>query len=115
MDGIYNRLNFTCLMKYFFLFFLFFNPLKGSSQIRESSPFEFYRFYLKEPAQELLEIKYDHTCEPAEGRLLPGGKSILIKNYRLHQRMYVRLKNFDGSETEFVQSPCFIDPVAGEL
>ena len=79
------------------------------------SPFDFHRFYLKEPAQELLELKYENTCEPAEGKLLPGGQSILIRNYKHHQRMYVRLRKADGMIQEVIQSPCYIDPVVGEL
>lgn len=92
-----------------------FPVLVFAQRSNEVSPFEFHRFYLKEPAQELLELKYDNTCEPANGKLLPGGQSILIRNYKPHQRMYVRLRNTDGMIQELIQSPCYIDPVVGEL
>lgn len=92
------------------------SPLFALAQSnKEVSPFEFHRFYLKEPAQELLELRYENTCEPADGKLLPGGQSILIKNYQPHQRMYVRLRNAEGTMIEVIQSPCYIDPVVGEL
>lgn len=83
------------------------NPLKTS--------FEFHRFYLKEPVKELLEIRYEDSCKPADGRLMPDGKSILIKHYTGHKRMYVRFLRTDGEEIEMTQSPCYIDPVVGEL
>ncbi|MBL7929010.1 MAG: hypothetical protein JNL47_06010 [Bacteroidia bacterium] len=86
-----------------------------AQSIGTSSPFEFHRFYLKEPAQELLELKYEDTCEPADGKLLPGGQSVLIRNYKPHQRLYVRLLNAQGSIKEVIQTPCYIDPVVGEL
>ncbi len=103
-------------MKLIILLLIITSPLLASAQnSNEVSPFEFHRFYLKEPAQELLELKYDNTCEPADGKLMPGGQSILIKNYKPHQRMYVRFRNAEGSITEIIQTPCYIDPVVGEL
>lgn len=103
-------------MKTIILLFIIISPLQVSAQnSNEVTPFEFHRFFLKEPAQELLELKYDNTCEPADGKLLPGGQGILIRNYKPHQRLYVRLRNAEGSITEIIQTPCYIDPVVGEL
>jgi hypothetical protein len=80
-----------------------------------TSRFEYYRFYLKMPATELIELKYDSSGERADGYLHPDGKSVWIKNYRPDNRMFVKLRHADGTVSEFIQSPCYIDPVAGEL
>lgn len=91
-------------------------PVLATAQYNHPvAPFEYHRFYLKDAASELLELKYENSCEPADGHLLPDGKSVIIKNYKPHQRIYVRLRNQDGIITEVIQSPCYIDPVVGEL
>lgn len=110
------RFIFTLNMKILLLTLLLCFPLFVFAQNNSKvSPFEFHRFYLKEPALELLELKYENTCEPADGKLLPGGQSILIRNYKPHQRIYVKLRNADSNISEVIQSPCYIDPVVGEL
>lgn len=103
-------------MKILTLLLIICAPLHALAQNNGNVPsFEYHRFYLKEPAQELLELKYENSCEPADGKLLPGGQSILIRNYIPHQRIYVLLRNAEGIIIEIIQTPCYIDPVVGEL
>ncbi len=108
---------FIAMIKYVLIFlFLLFRPAVMNAQSTiPATGYEYYRFYLKIPATELIELKYDSTGEPSEGYLHPDGKSVLIKNYRPNSRMFVRLRHADGTISEFIQSPCYIDPVAGEL
>jgi len=77
--------------------------------------FEQYQFYLTEPAIKILEIQYEKDCTPVNGKLSEDGKTVFIKDYTEHSKVYVKVLKPDGKIEEISKSPCFIDPVIPAL
>ena len=77
--------------------------------------YEIHQFYLQYPAIKILEIQYDKDCTPVKGKLSEDGKTVLIKEYIEHSRIYFKFLKADGKVEEVVKSPCFIDPVINVL
>ncbi|MFI5218629.1 MAG: hypothetical protein ACHQNT_03995 [Bacteroidia bacterium] len=111
------------LMKIIFAMpFLFFSSLSFSqSPVSKPEPkfeepkFEEHQFYLTEPAIKIMEIQYDKDCTPVKGKLSDDGKTIFIKDYSEHSRVYLKFLKADGKVEEITKSPCFIDPVVPVL
>lgn len=70
-----------------------------------------YQIYLKQPAQQILELKYDKDCTPINGTLNPEGKRVIMKDYEKGSKVYLQILYFDGTVEELRKSPCYIDPV----
>lgn len=79
------------------------------------SKFELHQFYLQDPAIKIMEMQYDKDCTPVKGKLSEDGKTVLIKEYIEHSRIYLKFLKADGKEEEVIKSPCFIDPVINVL
>ena len=77
----------------------------------EEPKFDFYQIYLKKPAKEIRELLYNKTCEPINGTLSKEKKTIIMQDYEPGNKVYVQIIYLDGTEEEFVRSPCYIDPV----
>ena len=102
---------------------VFFNNAVLSAQntdLKKEDPkndpvYEYHQFYLKEPAVKILDLEYDNDCTPAHGRLSEDGKTVLIKSYTEHSRIYLKFLKADGKVEELTKSPCYIDPVVPSL
>jgi hypothetical protein len=70
-----------------------------------------YQIYLKQPAKEVKELLFEKDCTPINGKLSDGKKTIIMKDYEPGTKVHVKVLYIDGTEDEFVRSPCFIDPV----
>jgi hypothetical protein len=70
-----------------------------------------YQIYLKQPAKEIKELLFYKECTPINGKISDNKKTIIMKDYEPGTKVYVRVVYMDGTEDEFVRSPCFIDPV----
>lgn len=77
--------------------------------------FDLYQFYLPDPAIKIIDIQYDKDCTPVKGKLSDDGKTVFIREYREHSRVYLKILRADGTTEEITKSPCFIDPVIHEL
>ncbi len=77
--------------------------------------FEHHQFYLSEPGIEILDIRYNRDCSPADGRLTPEGDRVLLKSYREGSSVYLKYLRADGTIAEITRSPCYIDPVVPAL
>lgn len=83
---------------------------------KNSEPkYEYYQFYLTEPAIKIMEIQYDKDCTPIKGKLSEDGKTVFVKDYLEHSRIYFKFLKADGKVDEVSKSPCFIDPVINAL
>jgi hypothetical protein len=71
-----------------------------------------YQIYLKQPAKEIKLIWYEKDFRPIQGKLSDDKKSIIIKDYEKGERVRVKVIYEDGTEEDFIKSPCYIDPVA---
>ena len=71
-----------------------------------------YQIYLKQPAKEIRLIWYEKDFRPIQGKLSDDKKSIIIKAYEQGERARVKIIYEDGTEDDFIKSPCYIDPVA---
>ena len=112
----FNKIVF-CLVLIFFISANSFsqNPVSKPEEKYTEPKFELHQFYLTEPAIKILEIQYDKDCIPVNGRLSEDGKTVLIKDYAEHSRIYVKILKADGKVEEISKSPCFIDPVVPAL
>jgi hypothetical protein len=70
-----------------------------------------YQIYLQKPAKEIKELLFYKECTPIKGKISDSKKNIIMKDYEPGNKVYVRVLYEDGTEEEFVRSPCFIDPV----
>jgi hypothetical protein len=70
-----------------------------------------YQIYLPKPAKEIKQLLYEKDCTPINGTLSDGKKSIIMQDYETGNKVHVIVTYTDGTEDEFVRSPCFIDPV----
>ncbi len=70
-----------------------------------------YQIYLKQPAKEVQQILYEKDCTPINGKLSDGKKTIIMKDYEPGNKVHIRVIYMDGTDDEFVRSPCYIDPV----
>lgn len=87
------------------------NPaLKPEEKFTEPK-FELHQFYLTEPAIKIIDIQYEKDCTPVKGKLSEDGKTVFIKEYQEHSRVYLKIQKADGKVEEISKSPCFIDPV----
>ncbi|MEO5570717.1 MAG: hypothetical protein ABIT08_00220, partial [Bacteroidia bacterium] len=102
-----------------FTFLLLFNTAKIFSQnsdVKQDEPkFELHQFYLKDPGIKILDIQYDNDCTPVNGKLSEDGKTVFVKEYKEHSRIYLKFLKADGKVDEVTKSPCFIDPVVNAL
>lgn len=72
--------------------------------------FDSYQIYLKKPVKEIREMQNLKDCTPIKGRIAEERK-IIMENYEPGNKVYLQLIYMDGTEEEFVRSPCYIDPV----
>ena len=70
-----------------------------------------YQIYLPKPAKEIKQLLYEKDCTPINGSISDGKKSIIMQGYEHGNKVHVVVIYTDGTEDEFVRSPCFIDPV----
>ncbi len=70
-----------------------------------------YQIYLPKPAKEIKELLYEKDCTPIKGNISDGKKSIIMQGYEHGNKVHVVVIYIDGTEDEFVRSPCYIDPV----
>lgn len=82
---------------------------------QDEPKYELHQFYLKDPAIKILEIQNDNDCTPVRGKLSEDGKTVFIKDYTEHSRVYFKFLKADGKVEEVSKSPCFIDPVVNAL
>ena len=70
-----------------------------------------YQIYLPKPAKEIKQLLYEKDCTPIKGSISDGKKSIIMQGYEHGNKVHVIVIYVDGTEDEFVRSPCYIDPV----
>ena len=73
--------------------------------------FDQYKIYLAKPAKEIQQLLYEKDCTPINGRISEEKKSIIMENYEPGSKVHIKIFYLDGTDDEFVRSPCFIDPV----
>jgi hypothetical protein len=70
-----------------------------------------YQIYLAKPAKEIKQLLYEKDCTPLNGTISDNGRKIIMEGYEPGNKVHIIVIYTDGSEDEFVRSPCFIDPV----
>ncbi len=73
--------------------------------------FDSYQIYLKKPAKEIQQLLYEKNCTPINGNLSESKKSIIMQGYEPGNKVHIKVTYQDGTEDEFVRSPCYIDPI----
>ena len=73
--------------------------------------FNSYQIYLKKPLKEIREIQYFKDCQPIKGKISEDQKKVIMEDYIPGNKVYLQLIYVDGTEEEFVRSPCYIDPI----
>lgn len=91
------------------------NPVMNKTEHNGEPKYEEYQFYLKDPAIKILDIQIDNDCSPVRGKLSENGKTVFIKDYKEHSRIYIKFLKADAKVEELTKSPCFIDPVVNAL
>ena len=77
----------------------------------DSLPKYDYQIYLPKPAKEIKQLLYEKDCTPINGNISDTKKAIIMQGYEHGNKVHVIVVYTDGTEDEFVRSPCFIDPV----
>lgn len=95
---------------------LTFACLAGNAQTQADSTyqppkFDSYQIYLKQPAKEIHQLLYEKDCTPINGNLSESRKTIIMQGYEPGNKVHIKVTYIDGTEDEFVRSPCYIDPV----
>ncbi len=70
-----------------------------------------YQIFLKQPAKQIKLLMYEKNFLPIQGKLSEDRKSIIMKDYDRGNKVHVKVLYEDGTEDDFVKSPCYIDPV----
>ncbi|MCX6291974.1 MAG: hypothetical protein NT126_09460 [Bacteroidetes bacterium] len=70
-----------------------------------------YQIFLKHPAKEIRLLMYEKNFLPIQGKLSEDRQSVILKDYQFGNKVRVKVIYEDGTEDEFVKSPCYIDPV----
>ena len=70
-----------------------------------------YQIFLKQPAKSIKLLMYEKNFLPIQGKLSEDRKAVIMKNYEPGSKVRVKVIYEDGTEDEFLKSPCFIDPV----
>ena len=96
---------------YLFLFLFISCSSLSFSQNDKSTERHDFQIYLKQPAKEIKFIWYEKNFMPIQGKLSEDKKSIIMKDYEPGTKVHVKVIYEDGTEDEFVKSPCYIDPV----
>lgn len=98
------------------LFVLSLTGLCVSAQSTDSTyrepRYDSYQIYLKQPAKEVHQLLYEKDCTPINGRISEDNKKkLIIEGYEPGNKVHIKVTYIDGTEDEFVRSPCYIDPV----
>ncbi len=83
----------------------------AQSGANDSLPKYDYQIYLPKPAKEIKQLLYEKDCTPINGNISDTKKAIIMQGYEHGNKVHVIVIYIDGTEDEFVRSPCFIDPV----
>src|SRR5689334_12087327 len=100
-----------CRSVLFILFYLVVFNSYGSLPDSTARDRQDFQIFLKQPAKEIKLIMYEKNFLPIQGKLSEDKKSIIMKEYQQGNRVHVKVLYEDGTQDEFVKSPCFIDPV----
>ena len=104
-------------MKSFFKYVIFFifvcvcSYAIASGDSTQTKTRQDYQIFLKQPAKQIKLIMYEKNFLPIQGKLSEDRRSVIMKNYEGGNRVHVKVVYDDGTEEEFVKSPCYIDPV----
>lgn len=83
----------------------------ASGDSTQAKPKQDYQIFLKQPAKQIKAIMYEKNFLPIQGKLSEDRRSVIMKDYEGGNRVRVKVVYEDGTEDEFVRSPCYIDPV----
>jgi len=70
-----------------------------------------YQIYLPKPAKEIQQLLFEKDCTPINGKISESKKTIIMKDYEPGNKVHLKILYLDGTDDEFVRSPCYIDPV----
>jgi hypothetical protein len=94
-----------------FIFISLSNHVLASGDSTQTKPRQDYQIFLKQPAKQIKLIMYEKNFLPIQGKLSEDRRSVIMKDYEGGNRVHVKVVYEDGTEDEFVRSPCYIDPV----
>ncbi len=70
-----------------------------------------YQIYLPKPAKEIQQLLFEKDCTPINGKISESKKTIIMRDYEPGNKVHIKVLYIDGTDDEFVRSPCYIDPV----
>ena len=70
-----------------------------------------YQIYLPKPAKEIQQLLFEKDCTPINGKISESKKTIIMRDYEPGDKVHIKVTYIDGTDDEFVRSPCYIDPV----
>ncbi|MEO8087770.1 MAG: hypothetical protein ABI763_13165 [Bacteroidota bacterium] len=101
------------MIRLLFVTSILFCSIHAFSQVENGKavPKSDYQIFLKQPAKEIKLLMYEKNFLPIQGKLSEDHKSIIMKNYENGSKVHVKVIYDDGTEEDFIKSPCYIDPV----
>jgi hypothetical protein len=98
-------------MRKLFFFLLLLTPLFGLSQtqIKEESPADVYQIKFQKPVKCIQKIEYEKTGEEIKGWLDEEKKTIYLENYKVNNRVKIKVIYVDDLEESTVRSACTVE------
>ncbi|HNR19552.1 MAG: hypothetical protein IPJ79_14705 [Bacteroidetes bacterium] len=96
-------------MKKLFLLIPFLLPLFSLCQSQiDSKPTDIYQIKLEKPVKCIQKIEYEKTGEEIKGWLDDDRKIIYLENYRVNNRVKVKVIYDDDNEEQMLRSACSV-------
>ena len=70
---------------------------------------DIYQIKLKDPVKCIQQLEYEKTGEPVKGYLNEDKTKIDLENYKVNNRIKLRVIYENGKEEEIIRSPCSIE------
>ena len=70
---------------------------------------DIYQIKLKDPVKCIQQLEYEKTSEPIKGYLDDDKTIIYLEDYKVNNRVKLRVIYENGNEEEILRSPCSIE------
>lgn len=97
-------------MKKIFVLLALCIPLRALAQTTPSDlPIDIYQIKLEKPVKCIQKIEYEKTGEEIKGWLDNDKKTIYLENYRVNNRLKVKVIYDDDNEEQMLRNACSVE------
>ena len=85
------------------------NVFAQSDSLPQQKQNDIYQIKLKDPVKCIQQIEYEKTGEPIKGYLDDDKTKIYLEDYKVNNRVKLKVIYENGREEEILRSPCSIE------